>query len=69
MKQFINILIAGALAAGFISCREQYTTYSDREYVMFADSLSTNIVLEDQEYFMIFSKKCGIIFWLKKMRC
>lgn len=53
MKQFINILIAVALAAGFISCREQYTTYSDREYVMFADSLSTNIVLEGQEYFTV----------------
>ena len=26
------------------SCKEQYTTYSDAEYVMFADSISTNIV-------------------------
>ncbi len=26
------------------SCKEQYTTYSDAEYVMFADSISTNMV-------------------------
>lgn len=27
-----------------VACNERYTTYSDAEYVMFADSLSTNVV-------------------------
>lgn len=27
-----------------MACNERYTTYSDAEYVMFADSLSTNVV-------------------------
>ena len=53
MKQIFNILIAVALVAGFTSCHERYTTYSDKEYVMFADSLSTNVVLENQEYFTV----------------
>ena len=53
MKHIFNILITAAIAVGFISCHERYTTYSDKEYVMFADSLSSNAVLEDQEYFTV----------------
>ncbi len=53
MKQIFNILIAAVIVAGLPSCHERYTTYSDKEYVMFADSLSTNIVLEGQEYFSV----------------
>ena len=53
MKQIFKILIAAVLVAGFTSCHERYITYSDKEYVMFADSLSTNIVLENQEYFSV----------------
>ena len=53
MKKIFSILIAMSLVAGFTSCHERYTTYSDKEYVMFADSLSTNIVLENQEYFTV----------------
>ncbi len=53
MKQIYSTLIAVALVAGLSSCHEQYTTYSDREYVMFADSISENIVLEGQEYFSV----------------
>ena len=54
MKQIFKILVMGLLlASGLTSCHEQYTTYADKEYVMFADSLSTNIVLENQEYFTV----------------
>ncbi len=53
MKHVFSVLIAVVFVAGFTSCHERYTTYSDKEYVMFADSLSTNIVLENQDYFTI----------------
>lgn len=43
-----------ALAAlSFVACEEEYTTYSDAEYVMFADTMSINMVLPDQEYFSV----------------
>ena len=35
------------------SCKEQYTTYSDAEYVMFADSISTNLVQKDNGRFNV----------------
>ena len=35
------------------SCKEQYTTYSDAEYVMFADSISTNLVQKDNSRFNV----------------
>ena len=53
MKQIFRVLIAVLLFVGATSCREQYTTYSDKEYVMFADTLSHNVVLENQEYFTV----------------
>lgn len=53
MKHIFRVLIAILLFAGATSCHEQYTTYSDKEYVMFADTLSHNIVLENQEYFTV----------------
>lgn len=61
MKRFMtmnigNILKGGLLAAllaGVVSCNEQYTTYADKEYVMFADTLSTNMVLSDGEAFSV----------------
>lgn len=39
-----RILIYIVTSLLLISCKEQYTTYSDAEYVMFADSLSTNMI-------------------------
>lgn len=43
-----------ALAAlSCVACEEEYTTYSDAEYVMFADTMSINMVLPDQEYFSV----------------
>ncbi len=53
MKKIFKVLMAVAIVACFTSCHERYTTYSDKEYVMFADTLSTNIVLEGQEYFSV----------------
>jgi hypothetical protein len=35
------------------SCKEHYTTYSDAEYVMFADSISTNMVQKDNSRFTV----------------
>ena len=36
-----------------LSCKEQYTTYNDAEYVMFADSLSTNMVEKSNSRFKV----------------
>lgn len=57
MKRYIvsNILCGLALlvASLTMSCSEEYVTYSDREYVMFSDSLSTNIIEQDKESFTV----------------
>ncbi|MBQ6869513.1 MAG: DUF4984 domain-containing protein [Alistipes sp.] len=41
------------VALALLSCKEQYTTYSDAEYVMFADSISTNMVQRDNSRFKV----------------
>ena len=47
-------LMMSAVAALFtVACDEEYVTYSDAEYVMFAEQQSTNMVLADQEYFSV----------------
>lgn len=54
MKQIITVLFAtGLLAALFTGCKEEYKTYSDREFVMFADTAATYMVLQDKEYFSV----------------
>ena len=53
MKYIYAAFVAAALAFGAVSCSEVYTTYSDAEYVMFADTLSMNIVLSDADYFSV----------------
>ena len=53
MKRIFNALVVVTFVALLSSCHERYVTYSDKEYIMFADSISTNIVLEDQEYFTV----------------
>ena len=40
-------------AAALTGCKERYVTYSDAEYVMFADTLATYPVQKDVEYFSI----------------
>ncbi len=55
MKQIYRIFAATLLLACIATagCKEEYTTYKDAEYVMFADTLSTHMVLQDQEYFQV----------------
>lgn len=54
MKQIIRyitlLLMACMSAAG---CQERYVTYSDAEYVMFADTLATYPVQQDVDWFNI----------------
>ena len=49
----IYLILALALTLGFVSCDEEYVTYTDAEYVMFAQEQSENLVLADAEYFTV----------------
>ncbi len=54
MIRITRVLFATALlTAALAGCKEQHTTYSDAEYVMFADTMSVNMILQDQEYFEV----------------
>lgn len=54
MKRITTVLFATGLLAAFATgCKEEYTTYSDAEYILFADTMSVNMVLQDQDYFKI----------------
>ena len=54
MKQiFKYITVLFAAASVLSSCHERYVTYSDNEYVMFADTLATYPVQKDVEWFSI----------------
>ena len=53
MKKIYFILSAFVAMAAIVACDEEYVTYSDAEYVMFAEEQSTNMVLADQEYFTV----------------
>ena len=54
MKRIITVLFAtGLLAALATGCKEEYKTYSDAEYVLFADTLATYAVLQNQDYFSV----------------
>ena len=53
MKKIFNIMLAIAAVAGVVACNEQYTTYKGNEYLMFADTLSTNMVLADGTPFKV----------------
>ena len=50
-KRYCMLSAVAALFA--VACDEEYVTYSDAEYVMFAEQQSTNMVLVDQEYFSV----------------
>ncbi len=49
-KAIITLLLA---ITAFTSCKQQFTTYNDAEYIMFADSISVNMVLQDQDWFTV----------------
>ena len=53
MKRIFNIFSVIAVIAGFMACNEQYTTYEGKEYLMFSDSISTNMVLADGTPFKV----------------
>lgn len=53
MKQILKYITIAFLAVVLGSCQERYVTYSDAEYVMFADTLATYPVQKDVEYFSI----------------
>ena len=54
MKKILqNSLLSLCAVAGFVACDEQYITYSGPEYVMFADSISTNMILADAHSFAV----------------
>lgn len=54
MKNYILTSLAALLVVVSMSaCNEEYTTYSGPEYVMFADTLSENLVYIDGESFPV----------------
>ena len=53
MTKIYFILSAFVAVAAMVACDEEYVTYNDAEYVMFAEEQSTNMVLADQEYFTV----------------
>lgn len=54
MKRLTTLLLAtGVLAAFATGCKEERTTYSDAEYVIFSDTASLNMVLKDADYFEV----------------
>lgn len=50
---FISMSVIVLLALVCTGCEERYTTYSDAEYIMFADTLATYPVQCDVEYFAV----------------
>lgn len=46
---FVSLLLCSVVTG----CEEQHTTYSDAEYVMFADTVSVNMVGQDREYISV----------------
>ena len=53
MKRLLNIILAVATTASFVACSEHYTTYEGKEFLMFADSISTNMVVADGAPFKV----------------
>ena len=54
MKQLLKYITLAFVALAFAcSCHERYVTYSDAEYVMFADTIKTYPVQKDVEWFSI----------------
>jgi hypothetical protein len=54
MSKIIRYITAISLAAlSFCSCQEEYITYNDAEYIMFADTLASYPVQKDVEFFTV----------------
>lgn len=52
-RLYIYIALAFVAALSFSGCHEQYVTYSDKEYVMFADTMAIYPVKEENPTFRI----------------
>ena len=53
MKHILKYIAIPFLVLALAACQERYVTYSDAEYVMFADTLATYPVQNDVEYFSV----------------
>lgn len=54
MKDIIRHISVLLLAASaFLSCQQEYVTYKDAEYIMFADTVAAYPVQKDGEYFSV----------------
>jgi len=53
MKHILKYIAIPFLVLALSACQERYVTYSDAEYVMFADTLATYPVQNDVEYFSV----------------
>ena len=53
IRKYLLVAVVAMVALSTTSCNEEYTTYTGPEYVMFADSLSTNMVLAGGESFAV----------------
>ncbi len=53
MKRIYIILLAVASMVSFSACHEEYTTYEGDEYVMFADTMSVNVIEQNNETFSV----------------
>ena len=53
MKRIYIILSAALVALTLSSCHEEYTTYEGPEYVMFADTLSSSVIEQQNEEFAV----------------
>lgn len=52
MKRIITLLLTAGLAAALATgCDRERTLYAGAEYVMFADTVSVNMVPDDEEYY------------------
>ncbi len=54
MRRTVKIsLVLLLLSCAFTACKQEYTTYNDAEYIMFADSASVNMVVEGEDWFNV----------------
>lgn len=53
IMKYLSVAVVALATLTITSCDEEYVTYSGPEYVMFADSISTNLVFADGESFAV----------------
>ena len=53
IMKYLSVAVVAMAALSITSCDEEYVTYTGPEYVMFADSISTNMVMADGEAFAV----------------